>query len=88
VYPVANASASASGDHAGSRLGSGPTVICRTLVPSAYITQISVRLVKAIRRPSGENCGSAGRPGASSRCTRPPPAERRTSWPDELARPS
>ncbi len=83
-----NASASAAGDHVGSRLGSGPTVTWRTLVPSSYIVQISLRLPKAIRRPSGENAGSAGLPGAARRRALPPACGASRIAPDALARPS
>ncbi len=60
---------------------------CRTLVPSSNITQISLRLPNAIRRPSGENAGSAGLPGAASRLASPPRVAS-TIAPDALARPS
>jgi hypothetical protein len=80
--------ASADGDQVGSRLGSGPTVTCRTLVPSSYITQISLRLENAIRRPSGEKAGSAGLPGAESRRTPRPLCAARRIAPEVLARPS
>src|SRR5829696_2273965 len=52
------------------------------------MTQISLRLVNAIRRPSGENAGSAGSPGAASRRASRPPGFRSSSAPEELARPS
>ena len=78
----------ASGDQVGSRAGSGPTVTCRTLVPSSNITQISLRLPNAIRRPSGENAGSAGVPGAVSRRALPPPCGASRIAPAALARPS
>jgi hypothetical protein len=79
----------ASGDQLGSRAGSGLTVTCRTLVPSSNITQTSLRLPNAIRRPSGENAGSAGWPGALSRRALPPPCEASMIVPVvALARPS
>ena len=60
----------------------------RTLVPSSYIVQISLRLPKAIRRPSGENAGSAGLPGAARRRALPPACGASRIAPDALARPS
>jgi hypothetical protein len=57
-------------------------------VPSSNITQISLRLLNAIRRPSGEKAGSAGVPGAVSRRGLPPPRGASRIAPAALARPS
>jgi hypothetical protein len=53
------------------------------------MTQISVRLPNAIRRPRGEKAGSAGAPGAASRRTVPRPRSASRIAPVvALARPS
>ena len=57
-------------------------------MPSSNMTQISLRLANAIRRPSGENAGSLGLPGALSRRALPPPCGASRIAPDALARPS
>jgi hypothetical protein len=76
------------GDQAGARAGTGRAVIWRCSEPSAYMTQIWPFVVKAMRRPKGENVGSAGWPGTWI-WRRPEPfglrSESRPSW---LQRPS
>src|SRR5215212_6683147 len=52
------------------------------------MAQISLRLVNAIRRPSGENAGSAGAPGTVRRRALPPLGPVTSRSPERLALPS